>query len=208
MQSLKAKLEANLDSKRYVVNATFDYSYCDANPSCAAHCSISDGASALASTILSNTLPGNNVIIIGFSMGGLMARDLIAHNYANVVTTRKITALLTLGTPNLGYPYGSLDSSFIGSWISGTCPILAQQMYSDFRSQQSSHSVFLSPYLSGLASLERCVIGELLRVLAGNIGRLLQTANPNRGFDQFARVPGLQCCKRRRCLRSERPIQF
>jgi uncharacterized protein (TIGR03437 family) len=152
MQSLKATLESNLDNKRYVVNATFDYSYCDANPSCTAPCGISDGANLLASTVLSNTSPGSNVIVIGFSMGGLMARDMIAHNYGGVVTSRKITALLTLGTPNLGYPYGSLDSSFIGSALSGTCPILSQQMYSDFRSQQSSRSVILSSYLSGLAS--------------------------------------------------------
>jgi uncharacterized protein (TIGR03437 family) len=153
MQSLKATLESNLDSKRYLVNATFDYSYCDASPSCTAPCSISDGANLLASVVLSNTAPGSNVILIGFSMGGLMARDMIAHNYSGVVSTRKITALVTLGTPNLGYPYGSLDSSPIGSLISGTCPILAQQMYSDFRSQQSSKGVVLSTYLSGLASV-------------------------------------------------------
>jgi uncharacterized protein (TIGR03437 family) len=152
MQGLKATLESNLDNRRYVVNATFDYSYCDANSSCTAPCSISDGANLLASTVLSNTSPGSNIIVIGFSMGGLMARDMVAHNYGGVVTSRKITALLTLGTPNLGYPYGSLDSSFLGSWISGTCPILSQQMYSDFRSQQSSRSVILSYYLSGLTS--------------------------------------------------------
>jgi len=92
MQSLKATLESNLDNRRYVVNATFDYSYCDANSSCTAPCSISDGANRLASTVLSNTSPGSNVIVIGFSMGGLMARDMVAHNYGGVVTSRKITA--------------------------------------------------------------------------------------------------------------------
>jgi pimeloyl-ACP methyl ester carboxylesterase len=153
MLPLKQTLESNLDNKRYAVNATFEYGYCAASPSCNALCSISDGAYVLASTILSATSPGGNVIIIGYSMGGLMARDMVAHNYGGITTSRKITALLTLGTPNLGYPYGSLDASSIGSALSGTCPLLSQQMYSDFRSQQSSRSVVLSKYLSDLINI-------------------------------------------------------
>jgi hypothetical protein len=42
-------------------------------------------------------------------MGGLIARDLIANNYNGVLTGHSVTALITLGTPNLGYPSSTLD---------------------------------------------------------------------------------------------------
>jgi triacylglycerol esterase/lipase EstA (alpha/beta hydrolase family) len=151
MQSLKQTLESGLDSKRYVVDATYDYSDCAANPSCSSSCSISDGAARLASTILSRTSPGANIIIIGYSMGGLIARDMLANNYQSVATNRKIAALVTLGTPNLGYPYGSLDSS-IGPFVNSSCPILSKQMASDFRSQQATRTVNLSTYLLDLTN--------------------------------------------------------
>jgi triacylglycerol esterase/lipase EstA (alpha/beta hydrolase family) len=151
MQSLKQTLGSHLDPKRYVVDATFSY-LCASSPSCPATCTISNGALQLASQILNGTNAGGKVILVGYSMGGLIARDMIVNNYGGVMTSRTITALLTLGTPNLGYPYGSLDTSIIGTLFTGTCPVLSQQMASDFRMQQSTKAVVLSPYLSGLTN--------------------------------------------------------
>ena len=36
-------------------------------------------------------------------MGGLIARDMMANNRLNL-NGRKVAALITLGTPNVGYP--------------------------------------------------------------------------------------------------------
>jgi fibronectin type 3 domain-containing protein len=151
MQSLKTTLGNALDGHKYIIDARFSY-VCASSPSCPASCTISNGAIQLASQILNSTTSGSRIILVGYSMGGLIARDMIANNYSGITTSRKIAALVTLGTPNLGYPYGSLDSSLIGTIFSGTCPLLSQQMMSDFRSQQSSNTVILSPYLSGLTT--------------------------------------------------------
>jgi uncharacterized protein (TIGR03437 family) len=151
MQSLKQTLTSSLDPKKYIVDATFSY-VCASNASCPATCTISNGAVQLATQILNSTTAGSRVVLVGYSMGGLIARDMIANNYSGVTTSRTIAALLTLGTPNLGYPYGSLDTSTLGTLFTGTCPVLSQQMASDFRAQQSTRTVALSPYLSGLTN--------------------------------------------------------
>ena len=52
--------------------------------------------------------PGN-VVLIGYSMGGLIARDLIVNNYNGVLNDHAVAGLITLGTPNWGYPYLPLD---------------------------------------------------------------------------------------------------
>jgi uncharacterized protein (TIGR03437 family) len=151
MQSLRQTLVSSLDTQKYVVDATFSY-VCASSSSCPASCSISNGAVQLANQILNSTSAGSRVILVGYSMGGLIARDMMANNYGGVTTSRKITALLTLGTPNLGYPYGSLDTSALGTLFTGTCPFLTQQMASDFRAQESTMTVLLSTYLSGLTN--------------------------------------------------------
>jgi triacylglycerol esterase/lipase EstA (alpha/beta hydrolase family) len=151
MQSLKQTLASSLDPKKYIVDATFSY-VCASSVSCPATCTISNGALQLATQILNSTTAGSRVILVGYSMGGLIARDMIANNYSGVTTSRKITALLTLGTPNLGYPYGSLDTSTLGTLFTGTCPVLSLQMASDFRAQQSTRTVVLWPYLSSLTN--------------------------------------------------------
>ncbi len=60
---------------------------------CDYQCGIGAGAALLASTITARTLAGDHVIIVGYSMGGLTARDMIAHasSYPEVLQ-RKITA--------------------------------------------------------------------------------------------------------------------
>lgn len=157
MLSLKGTLlsPGGIDKSRFVVNATYDYSSCAANTFCSSSCTISNGGNLLATTILANTVPGSNIIIVGYSLGGLIARDMLVNNYQGVTTSRHVKALLTLGTPNLGYPYGSLDSlGLLGAAALGfeICPALMQQMASDFRAQQSTRTVLLSPYLSTLVN--------------------------------------------------------
>ena len=157
MQNLKAALLApgGLDKSRFVVDATYDYSSCAANAFCSSSCTISNGGNLLATKILADTVPGSNIIIVGYSLGGLIARDMLVNNYQGATTARHVRALLTLGTPNLGYPYGSLDAlGVLGGAALGfeVCPALMQQMASDFRAQQASRTVVLSPYLSTLVN--------------------------------------------------------
>jgi uncharacterized protein (TIGR03437 family) len=157
MQSLKTTLlhQGGLDQSRFVVDATFDYSSCAANAFCSSSCTISNGGNLLATKILADTVPGSNIIIVGYSLGGLIARDMLVNNYQGITTARHVRALLTLGTPNLGYPYGSLDAlGVLGGAALGfeVCPALMQQMASDFRAQQASRTVVLSPYLSTLVN--------------------------------------------------------
>lgn len=81
--------------------------------------------------------------LIGFSMGGLIARDMMANNWLGVLNTRKVAALITLGTPNVGYPYTFVDRSYL-------CTPIVQQMDGNWRSQQGQNSVVTSVYLSTL----------------------------------------------------------
>ena len=132
----------------FTFDASFDYSSCAANPVCPPNCTIENGANLLATTILSK--PGSNVVVIGYSMGGLIARDMIANNRQGVAVQRKINALITLGTPNLGYPGSPLDQQ-LGPFANTACPLEMNEMTSDFRSVPQPQ-VLLSSYLSGLES--------------------------------------------------------
>jgi hypothetical protein len=85
--------------------------------------------------------PPGDIVLIGFSMGGLLARDVIANNRINL-NGRKI-ALVTIGTPNLGYPYLPTDSLFF-------CSSLVSAMEGNWRSHPNS--VALSPYLVALTN--------------------------------------------------------
>lgn len=76
-----------------------------------------------------------------------MARDMIANNRESVPASCKINALVTLGTPHLGYPGGSLDPQL--ATLIGINPYQANQMSSDFRSQPPP-GVLLSSYLADL----------------------------------------------------------
>jgi len=80
------------------------------------------------------------VILIGFSLGGLIARDLILHNYGGVLSGRAVT-LITLGTPNLGYPHAVSDDSVF-------CPNLVDAMDGNWHAiRQPSGWPALSSYL-------------------------------------------------------------
>jgi uncharacterized protein (TIGR03437 family) len=143
MQGLYGSLTggSGIDMTRFRVDAGFDFSEC-ANPPllsvCPANCSIETGAQKLAQYVVTANPPGD-IILVGFSMGGLIARDLMANNRINL-NGRKISALITLGTPNLGYPYTLLDTTIF-------CSSIVQEMDGNWRTHQSTNSVVLSQYL-------------------------------------------------------------
>jgi pimeloyl-ACP methyl ester carboxylesterase len=146
MQGLLGSLTSSsgIDLARFRVDGGFDYSECANTDFCNDDtCSISAGAQKLAQYV-ANANPPGNIILIGFSMGGLIARDLMA-NGRLVLNGRKISALITLGTPNLGYPYTSADTLAF-------CTPLVQEMNGNWRSQQSTNTVVLSPYLLSLTN--------------------------------------------------------
>jgi uncharacterized protein (TIGR03437 family) len=127
MAGLAATLEGpqyGLDASRFQIDAGFDYSNCANTVSCKADCSISDGANKLAA-YMAAAAPQNDIVLIGYSMGGLIARDM-ALNHPELFTNRRLAALITLGTPNLGYPYDPIDDTL-------RCGPLARQMFGDFR---------------------------------------------------------------------------
>jgi hypothetical protein len=150
MQSLAANLQLppplGVDPARFVVNSGFDFSACTqySDPgNCPQSCTISAGAQQLATYIMNNSTT-TRIILVGYSLGGLIVRDLIANNYSGVLNKRTVSAVITLGTPNLGYPFELLDGAAL-------CSTLVLQMAGSWNPQSSGGAV-LSPYLSGLAS--------------------------------------------------------
>ena len=150
LQQAVASLQAagQLRGIAFTFDASFDYGYCAANPTCDSSCSIENGAGLLAKTILGK--PGSNIVIIGYSIGGLIARYMIANNLQGVAVQRKINALITLGTPNLGYPGSPLDMQ-LGPFANAACLFEMNEMTSDFLSVPRPQ-VLLSSFLSGLES--------------------------------------------------------
>ena len=146
MQPLYVSLTgaSGIDLTRFRVDAGFDFSDCADKDFCSSSCSISSGAQRLAQHI-ENANPPGDIILIGFSMGGLLARDMMASGRLSL-NGRKISALITLGTPSLGYPYTYADTSLM-------CTALVQEMDGNWRSQQASNTVVLSPYLYTLTTL-------------------------------------------------------
>ena len=106
------------------MDAGFDFSECAETDFCSSSCTIAAGAQKLAQYI-ANANPPGDVILIGFSMGGLIARDMMANGHL-LLNGRKISALITLGTPNLGYPYTLMDTA----WF---CTPLVQEMDGNWR---------------------------------------------------------------------------
>jgi uncharacterized protein (TIGR03437 family) len=145
MQALFGSMtgSSGIDLTRFRVDAGFDFSECAYTNFCSSNCTISSGAQKLAQYI-ANANPPGDIVLVGFSMGGLIARDMVANNRLNL-NGRKVAALITLGTPNLGYPYTFLDTAV-------SCTQLVQQMDGNWRSQQASNTVVLSPYLLSLTN--------------------------------------------------------
>src|SRR5262249_7530152 len=122
-----------------------------------------------------NSRPPGDIILIGFSMGGLIARDMISNNWLGVLNGRKVAALITLGTPNLGYPYTFIDRSAF-------CTPLIQEMDGNWRIYQTQNQIKLSDYLNSLTTLwsSTSYPGSGGRWLAAS-GR--SCSNPIRTFD-------------------------
>jgi pimeloyl-ACP methyl ester carboxylesterase len=134
-----------IDTARFKVDFSFSYSDCAQNTRCnSSRCTIPEIAKRLADYI-NRQNPQGDIIVIGYSLGGLVARDMMLNNYSNVFANRRVAALVTLGTPNAGYPYfGGLDDQY-------ACPTLLQQMGSNFR--QPSNTVGMSEYLFRLNTM-------------------------------------------------------
>ena len=138
-----------VDQTRFPVNAAFDFRECADTNFCSSNCSISLGAQKLAKHINDANPPGD-IVLIGYSMGGLLARDMIANNWLGVLNGRKVSALITLGAPSLGYPYTYIDTAL-------RCTPLVQQMDGNWRKQQAQNVVLLSPYLNAMTNQWRSV---------------------------------------------------
>jgi fibronectin type 3 domain-containing protein len=145
MQGLFGSLtgSSGIDLTRFRVDDGFDFSECANTNFCSSNCTISSGAQKLAQYI-ANANPPGDIVLVGFSMGGLVARDMMANNRLNL-NGRKVAALITLGTPNLGYPYTFLDTAV-------SCTQLVQEMDGNWRSQQANNTVVLSAYLLSLTN--------------------------------------------------------
>jgi pimeloyl-ACP methyl ester carboxylesterase len=156
MEGLWRKLTGatGLDTSRFLVDFSFDYSECTtAGSGCSSNCSISAGAQKLAAMLAASpfngTNPGWDAVLVGFSMGGLVARDLLVNGrsatYGNVLAAQgKVRGLVTLGTPNWGYPLIPTD-------IGEMCPSLTMQMQGVvYSSGPSAAPTGPSSYLKGL----------------------------------------------------------
>lgn len=144
MTELRTSLSQVLSSGRFDLSGTFSFAECSMS-GCSTSCSISLGGQRLGQLVAGT--PTGQVVFVGYSMGGLIARDLIANNWNGAMTGKHVAALVTLGTPNLGYPYASfLDRLAV-------CDPIAQQMEGDFRAEPNK--VILSQYLLGLYSTWR-----------------------------------------------------
>jgi sRNA-binding regulator protein Hfq len=143
IDSFATNLRSRLDSQKFTVDSGFDFSSCTQTNGCdSTLCTIPVGAGLLGNYINSRA-SSRPVVVIGFSLGGLLARDMMLHNRHGVADSRRIAQLITLGTPNAGYPYCIDDRSAL-------CGELVAEMASDYRVQQSDNRVVLSDYLFSL----------------------------------------------------------
>ena len=191
----------HLDLNRFQVDSGFDWHLCANNPSCnPTTCTIPNGAASLASYIASKNPPGE-IILLGYSLGGLLARQLM------VSSALPITAVATLGTPNVGYPSDPEDKTgYLGTGILAKCPVLVDQMSSDWRTYQASNQVVESSFLLGLnatwgatpvgrPSLKwLAVAGIFCGATAGDQIRSVAGSGPNEGCpDKYPYSDGVVC---------------
>ena len=160
LNSLATNLQEGLGPD-YIVDLGFDYSDCANNVSCSGNCTIGFQAQRLADYIKKKS-PAGDIALVGYSLGGIVARDLVLNNYFDVLgPTRRVGVLVTLGTPNLGYPYIPEDNN-------ARCSVLASEMFGDFRNTPNvlpqcgkevscvdlkdsvGHRMTISSYLAGL----------------------------------------------------------
>jgi pimeloyl-ACP methyl ester carboxylesterase len=132
-----------IDLTRFRIDSGFDWGRCANRNGCDPdECEVSDGGRALAQYI-SGRNPSGPIVLLGYSLGGLIARDMMLNNYDNVLGSRRVAALITLGSPHVGYPYCEIDDL-------ARCDVLIQQMASHFRVRQAENLVVVSNYLFDL----------------------------------------------------------
>ena len=119
-------LAGNLTNQGLPVDSGFSFAECAKSTSCGPSrygepCGIDAGAKSLARYIRIMTPYGARIVLLGYSMGGLIARQMIAKGYltgplpdlaGNILPAwpqGKVVGLITLGTPHLGYPYDPVD---------------------------------------------------------------------------------------------------
>jgi pimeloyl-ACP methyl ester carboxylesterase len=155
-----------LELGRFVVDAGFDFGECAAEKYCTVAkdpftlqdtntpCSITAGARKLAQYIKAKA-PGD-FVLIGYSMGGLVARDLLAHASAYGLTGNTARGLITLGSPHWGYPYRIYDTPIPGSNLPtnavALCTPLVHDMAGSWNPDTNQANEPLTPFLNSLTS--------------------------------------------------------
>jgi pimeloyl-ACP methyl ester carboxylesterase len=151
LSGLKTNLlssSSRIDTTRFEVDDGFDWP-CAENSvlnDCQDH--VTEGGRMLAKYIAQRTSEKATtpIILIGYSLGGLVTRDLMLNNYDSVLSQRTVAAYITLGTPHLGYPYLPIDMS-----LKADGPI--KDMAGDFRNSAASISfgpLYDDPYTHDL----------------------------------------------------------
>lgn len=132
---LAANLRSALNSSEFTVDSGFDFGDCAKNSKCPATCTIQSAAQRLAEHV-NRVAPSGDIALVGYSMGGLVAREMLIRNAGSVIDKHRVRLLVTLGTPNVGYP-GCAEDVIV------KCDYLALQMLSYLRSERPTVSEYL-----------------------------------------------------------------
>ena len=136
----------HVDLTRFKIDAGFDFSECTSDPSCGGNCTIQAGAKKLGAYIAAHA-NGGKIVLVAYSLGAIIAREAMLSDGV------KASELITLGAPNLGYPFDPIDAiggKFLGFQIPGRCPTLVKQIASDLRTSPGQVLYPINPYLSDL----------------------------------------------------------
>jgi hypothetical protein len=110
---------------------------------CPDKCNVSNGAFDLAAYIARQNPPGD-VFIIAYSLGGNVSRDMIEGQIGSGIGQpgRKLLGLMTLATPNNGFPYEYPWDNW------GICNGLGREIASDIRNSPADYPY--SPYIPSI----------------------------------------------------------
>jgi pimeloyl-ACP methyl ester carboxylesterase len=143
VRALTSRLRTDLPAEAYDVDGGFDYSDCAKDRNCPGDCSMPEIARRL-NNYIKNSRPSDRVILIGYSLGGLVARHMLfefSRSFADI----EIDGLITLGTPNLGYPFARID-------LEHRCRSLLMSMASFYYQREAdseaNHLAYQSPAMS------------------------------------------------------------
>jgi hypothetical protein len=115
--------QLGLDPTRFSVDASFTWR-CASDRLCdPQRCAMTEGGRLLAEHIAATSPESARVVLIGYSLGGLLAREAIV---SGALGARRVEGLVTLGTPHLGYPRCDIDAAAF-------CSSIIQQIASALR---------------------------------------------------------------------------